>query len=217
PLLKLAAQPVNRHADRALAAGDFPRHGRVSSSGRAAEQAGFERFEFGCPRRRFPFPAHLCQRPLDHGERPPPFEQCLRSFLIRRFKPIPSLRTVKLEGEWKYSPAPLQRRPACEVVRKVVLQGRQKKSPETAAFLSKRIEVAPLDQGSKEALGEIPRIVGSRAATPDIRIERIPVGLAQLLQRRSRSRIAASCRIHDAPTSGLESQIERLPAFAGSE
>jgi hypothetical protein len=98
-----------------------------------------------------------------------------------------------------------------------VLKRRKKESPEAAAFFSKRIEVAPLDQGSKEALGEIPRIVGSRAATPDIRIEGIPVGLAQLLQRSSRSRIAASCRIHDAPTCGLEFQIERLLAFARSE
>jgi hypothetical protein len=217
PLLELAAQPVNSHADSALGAGDIPRHSRVSSGGRAAEQAGFERFEFGCLRRRFPFPAHLRQRLFYNGKRPPSFEECLRSFLVRRFKLIPSLRTVKLKGEWKHSPTPLQCRPVCEVVRKVVLQGRQKESPETAAFFSKRIEVAALDQESKEALSEVSRIVGCRTATPDIRIQGIPVGLTQLRQCGSRGGISGSSRIHDAPTSGLESQIEHLLAFARSE
>jgi hypothetical protein len=97
-----------------------------------------------------------------------------------------------------------------------VLHRRQKKSPEAAAFFSKRIEVAPFDQESKEALSEIPRIVGSRAATPDIRIQGIPIGLTQLRQCGSRRRIAGSNRIHEAPTCGLESQIKGLPAFARS-
>jgi hypothetical protein len=105
----------------------------------------------------------------------------------------------------------------CKVVRKVVLQGRQKKSPETAAFFSKRIEVAPFNQEGEETLSEISRIFGCRTATPDIRIQGIPVGLTQLRQCGSRGRIAGSNRIHDAPTSGLESQIERLLAFACSE
>jgi hypothetical protein len=98
-----------------------------------------------------------------------------------------------------------------------VLQGRQKKSPKTAAFFLKRIEVAPFDQGSEETLGEISRIVRCRTVTPDIRIEGIPVGLTQLRQCGSRGGISGSSRIHDAPTSGLKSQIERLLAFARSE
>src|SRR4029434_6054492 len=107
--------------------------------------------------------------------------------------------------------------PACEVVRNVVLQRREEKSPETAAFFSKRIEVAPFDQRSEETLSEISRIVGCRATTPDIRIQWIPVGLTQLRQCGSRGGIAVSSRIHDAPMCGLESQIERLLAFARSE
>jgi hypothetical protein len=107
--------------------------------------------------------------------------------------------------------------PAREVVRKVVLQRRQKKSPKTAAFFLKRIEVAPFDQRSEETLGKISCIVRCRAATPDIRIQGIPVGLTQLPQCRSCGRIAGSHRIHDAPTCGLESQMECLIAFARSE
>jgi hypothetical protein len=94
-----------------------------------------------------------------------------------------------------------------------VLQRREEKSPETAAFFSKRIEVAPFDQRSEETLGKISRIVGCRAATPDIRIKGIPVDLTQLRQCGSSGRIAVSSRIHDAPTCGLESQIERPSRF----
>jgi hypothetical protein len=65
----------------------------------------------------------------------------------------------------------------CEVVRQVVLKGRQKKSPETAAFFSKGIEVVPFDQRSEETLGEVSRIVGCRSPTPHVRIQGIPVGL----------------------------------------
>jgi len=74
-------------------------------------------------------------------------------FPFYRFKPIPSFGTIKLEREWKQSPTPLQCSPAREVIRKVVLQGREKKSPKTAPFFLKRIEVAPLDQESEETLG----------------------------------------------------------------
>src|SRR5262249_19606898 len=152
---------------------DILRHGCVSAGGRAAEQARFERFEFSCLRRCFPFLAHLCQRLLDNGERPPSFEECLRSFFFYWFKPIPSFGSFKLNRKWNQSPTPLQCPPAREVIRKIVLQRRQKKSAKTAAFFSKRIEVATFDQRSEEALGKISRIVRRRATAPDIRIQGI--------------------------------------------
>src|SRR5262249_13093539 len=122
------------------------------------------------------------------------------------FKPIPSFGTLKLKREWKQSPAPLQSCPACVVVRKVVLQRRQKKSPETAALFLKRIEVTPFDHRRAEALSTISSSVQGRASRPDIRIQGIPVGLTQLRQCGSRGRVAGANRIHDAPTCGLKSQ-----------
>ena len=81
-----------------------------------------------------------------------------------------------------------------------VLHGREEKRAEPATGAIRLRDKVFLQEPREEGLREILRVMGSPALPPQERVERIPVGRTQPLQRRRcfRRGIAAR-REHDAP------------------
>ena len=71
------------------------------------------------------------------------------------------------------------------LVRKIALHRCQEKRPESATLPVRHFQKVLLNQQGEETLGEVLGLIAVMAAPANERIDRIPVGFAQLFQRRS--------------------------------
>ena len=95
----------------------------------------------------------------------------------------------------------------CQASKPLARPTRQEKRAEATAIGPQGLEVAPFQQRGKESLREVPRVVDIDAATTDVGVEWIPVGLTERCERVARCGRIVAARGHDqAPACRLEAQ-----------
>jgi hypothetical protein len=92
-------------------------------------------------------------------------------------------------------------------VGKKILQGSEQEGPEFSQLRIGPLMDLVLDQVGKKTLGQVLGVVDGMAAAPDIGVERWPVGLTKLGQRRARGLgicLSLSRRDNHTPVGGSE-------------
>ncbi len=129
--------------------------------------------------------------------------QPLGGFIVLRFVAIAVLHGVVIEGEQGLAAASLLRLAAPPFVGQKMVKCREQEGPEAAFVAIHRPQETLLKQPLEESLRQVLRLVRFMSATPDMGIERIPIGAAQTFQRFIRSfRIVVGRREDNAPMGG---------------
>src|SRR6185295_3710968 len=129
------------------------------------------------------------------------------------FEAIAAFRVVGGERENDRPAAALLREAVSGIVGQEMLEGCKQERPETAAFLPKTLEVAPLQKRSQETLSEIARIVRIGAPPAGIRVQGIPIHLAQPGQRRARLGVVSAGRHNQTPMGSFKRHQPPTPSL----
>ena len=119
---------------------------------------------------------------VEQGPRPPLLEELVGGHRVGGFEPVAVLRRVVVQGKQGLAAPALLGLGFVPFVRQEVLQRGQQEGTKTALFALDVAEAVLLDKAGEELLREV---LGGRlvvAPAPDVNVERIPIGAAELLQ-----------------------------------
>ena len=188
------AQPVDRHGKRLGGHAGLCAGSGVAIAARLGGEEGFDRLEVLSPATSGVFGAEDFEGALHEDERPALVEQLGGTGGGRKLVLQPCLTAVRVEREHGRASPALLRPPLAPVIRKQVIERPQEKGTEPAPVAICRTEGLVPQQACKQRLREVLRIRRGMSAPPDFRIERRPVGTAQILQCRPRTGFIAITR-----------------------
>lgn len=152
------------------------------------------------------FLPQLLQHNLQENRSPPPFENPCRVLRVGRFKSQPGFGFADIYRNVNLPAATFLRVLPIALVLDVIIQASQQKGTEFALFRLHVAKSVSVQQVGEKSLGEVFRIFRALALPSQKRVERRPVGFAEVLQCfRGSGHLLVRGRQHNAPVGLVES------------